>query len=384
MLVDVNKIIVSQNVKSNLLISIWRINVRKLTLFTIAVLMLVMATMSVSAQETILDTAIGNEGLSTLVEAVNAADESLAQLLDGPGPYTVFAPSNLAFENFDGYLQENFNMTLDDVLADQELLTNLLSYHIVAGNVLSTQLTDGQIVPTIYPGTGIGVVINADGSVSLNNGVADVIGADIVASNGVVHVIDNVLFNGGIRDALEARAEVVAFEALVAELGNSITGVVAQSPDHGMLYALLQEAGLDDVLTTGFPFTLFAPTDTALTNLLDSLGLTLDAVTAQPEILDTILRYHIVSAEVDNNALYDADGGELNTILNEQLVGDGEPLYVDVVLRTPGGVTLNGEVNVTSGAIEADNGYVFVVDTVIVPNEIRSLLGLPLIEAPAD
>lgn len=358
---------------------------RKVTLFTLIVLMLLMATVSVSAQDgTVLDTAIANDDLSTFVEAVNAADPSLAQLLDGGVPYTVFAPSNLAFENFDNYLQDNFGMSLADVLADQTLLTNLLSYHVVAGNIFSTQLTDGQIVPTLYPATGIGVVVNTDGSISLNNGVADVTSADNAASNGVVHVIDNVIFNNIIRDELQVLSEQVALDALVAELGNSITGVVALSPDHTMLFSLLQASGLDAVLTDGFPFTLFAPTDTALTNLLDSLGLTIDAVLAQPEILDTILRYHIVSAEIDDAALFDADGGSLNTILNEQLIGDGEPLYVDVVLRTAGGVTLNGEVNVTTSAIEADNGYVYSVDAVIVPNEIRALLGLPLIEMPAD
>lgn len=356
---------------------------RKLALLLITVLMLLLAMTAVSAQGTVVGTAASNANLTTFVEALNAADASLVNVLSGPGPYTVFAPSNVAFDNFESYLQENFNMGVADVMADQELLTNLLSYHVVAGNVFSSQLTDGQVIPTLYPATGIGVIINADGSVSLNNGVATVTSADNAAGNGVVHVISNVLFNGTLRDALQARSEVVAQEALVARLGNSIAGVIAQSPDHGMFFSVLEASGLDVVLTNGFPFTVFAPTDAAFTHLLDALGLTIDAVLAQPEILDTILRYHIVSAEIDDAALFDADGGAIPTILNEQLVGDGEPIYVDVVLRTTGGVTINGDVNVTSAAMEADNGYVYSVDAIIVPNEIRSLLGLPLYEPPA-
>ncbi len=358
---------------------------RKVALLILAILMLLMATASVSAQDgTIIEIAASTDDLSTLVAAIAAADESITNILSGPTPYTVFAPSNTAFSNFDSYLQENYNITLDDVLADQELLTNLLSYHVVAGNVFTSQLTDGQIIPTLYPATGIGVVINDDGSVSLNNGVADVVTANIEASNGVVHIISNVIFNGVIGDALQVLSEQVAFEALVAELGDSAAGVIATSPDHTILWQVAQLTGLDALLTDGFPFTVFAPTDTAFLNLLESLGLTIDDAVAQPEILATILRYHIGSGEFGDDALFDLDGGQIPTILNEALVGDGEPIYVDVVLRTPGGVTLNGDVNVTTSAIEVRNGYVYVVDAVLVPNEIRQLLGLPLIEEPAD
>ena len=301
--------------------------------------------------------------------------------MSGPGPYTVFAPNNDAFSRLDIYLQDNFGVAVADVLADQELLTDLLSYHVVNGNVFSSQLTDGQIVPTIYPGTGIGVIV-ADGTVSLNNGVADVVTADVAASNGVVHVIDNVLFNGTIADDITALAERLEQEALVAELGNSIAGVIAQSPDHTILFQIAQLTGLDALLTDGFPFTVFAPTDAAFTELVESLGFSIDDALGQPDLLATILRYHIGSGEFGDDALFALDGGEIPTILNEALVGDGDPIYVDVILNVAGGVQLNGEVNTTTGAIEANNGFVYVVDSVLVPNEVRELLGLPLIEVP--
>lgn len=131
--------------------------------------------------ETIVDLAVGNEDLSTLVTAVE--EVGLVETLSGEGPYTVFAPTNEAFEA----LPEG---TLDDLLADPEgALTDVLTYHVVEGEVLSSDLTTGPVATV--NGAELDVVVEDDGTVTVNG--IEVVMADIEASNGVVHVIGGVL-----------------------------------------------------------------------------------------------------------------------------------------------------------------------------------------------
>lgn len=148
--------------------------------------------------QTIVEIAAGNPDFSTLVAAVTAADPAIAEALSGAGPLTVFAPTNEAFAN----LLTSLDMSAEDLLANQELLTQVLLYHVVAGNVLAADVIgfDGQFVPTLLEGESIGVAV-VDGGVVLN-GVVNVTATDIIASNGVVHVIDNVLLPQVVLDAL--------------------------------------------------------------------------------------------------------------------------------------------------------------------------------------
>lgn len=129
----------------------------------------------------IVDTAAGNEDLSTLVAALSAA--GLAEELKKEGPYTVFAPTNEAF----AALPEG---TLDALLADPAGdLTQILLYHVVPGAVTSADVTDG-LEATTAQGSPVTFSM-ADGNVMVND--ANVVGADIEATNGVIHVIDKVL-----------------------------------------------------------------------------------------------------------------------------------------------------------------------------------------------
>jgi uncharacterized surface protein with fasciclin (FAS1) repeats len=132
------------------------------------------------AAGTIVDIAAGDPDFSTLVTAVQAA--GLAETLSGPGPYTVFAPTNAAFNALPAG-------TLDTLLADpQGALTPVLTYHVVEGAVMSSDLASGQ-VPTVN-GAPVDVVVNG-GAVTVNG--ANVVTADIEASNGVMHVVDAAL-----------------------------------------------------------------------------------------------------------------------------------------------------------------------------------------------
>jgi uncharacterized surface protein with fasciclin (FAS1) repeats len=139
------------------------------------------------SNQDIVELASGNEDLSTLVTAVKAA--GLVETLQGDGPFTVFAPTNAAFAALPAG-------TLDTLLqpANKDQLTGILTYHVVAGDITSDQLKDGQVVETV---NGQKLTVNVrDGKVTITDakgGTATVVTADVDASNGVVHVIDAVL-----------------------------------------------------------------------------------------------------------------------------------------------------------------------------------------------
>lgn len=187
---------------------------RKFSILAVVLMLLILSAVPVFAQGTVVDVAVATPDLSTLVAAVQAADPSVAAALSGAGPITVFAPSNTAFANLDTFLTENYNLGLADVLANRELLTQILTYHVVPGTYFSSQLAElnDQIIPSALPGTGIGITVS-DGTITLNS-VADVILADVGASNGVVHVIDQVILPGVIIAELEEAA--AAAEAAAA------------------------------------------------------------------------------------------------------------------------------------------------------------------------
>lgn len=129
---------------------------------------------------TIVDVASATDGFSTLVAAVTAAD--LAETLSGEGPFTVFAPTDEAF----AALPEG---VLDALLLpeNKDVLAKILTYHVVAGQVLAADVTDGD-VPTVEGQT---IALSTADGVTVNG--AKVIQADVMADNGVIHVIDAVI-----------------------------------------------------------------------------------------------------------------------------------------------------------------------------------------------
>jgi uncharacterized surface protein with fasciclin (FAS1) repeats len=136
----------------------------------------------VEAPKTVVDIAVGSADHSTLVAAVTAA--GLVETLSGTGPFTIFAPTNAAFAALPAGTVEGL---LKPESKDQ--LTSVLTYHVVAGNVLAADLQDGQKVTTLN-GQELTVAIK-DGVVTING--AKVTAADLAGSNGVIHVIDAVL-----------------------------------------------------------------------------------------------------------------------------------------------------------------------------------------------
>jgi uncharacterized surface protein with fasciclin (FAS1) repeats len=127
----------------------------------------------------IVDIAVGAGTFETLVAAVTAA--GLVDTLKGPGPFTVFAPTDEAF----AALPEG---TVEALLNDIPALTAILTYHVVPGRVMSTDLSDGMMAETV---NGQSVTIGTMNGVTVDG--ANVITADIEATNGVIHVIDAVI-----------------------------------------------------------------------------------------------------------------------------------------------------------------------------------------------
>jgi uncharacterized surface protein with fasciclin (FAS1) repeats len=136
----------------------------------------------VEVPNTVVDIAVGSPDHTTLVAAVTAA--GLVETLSGTGPFTIFAPTNAAFAALPAG-------TVEDLLKpeNKDKLTSILTYHVVAGNVMSAQLSDGQKVVTLN-GQELTVAIK-DGVVTING--AKVVAADLAGSNGVIHVVDGVI-----------------------------------------------------------------------------------------------------------------------------------------------------------------------------------------------
>ncbi len=134
-----------------------------------------------AADMDIVDTAVGAGNFTTLVAAVTAA--GLVDTLKGEGPFTVFAPTDAAFAALPAG-------TVEDLLKpeNKDKLVALLTYHVVAGKVMSTDLTEGMKAATV---NGAEVTITLDGGAKVNGAVISA--ADIVATNGVIHVIDAVI-----------------------------------------------------------------------------------------------------------------------------------------------------------------------------------------------
>ena len=311
-------------------------------------------------QLNIVETAIGEEALSSLVAALSKADEKegtdLIPTLSGDGPFTVFAPTNEAFtallESLDGF------DSLEDFDTDEEkdLLATILTYHVVAGTAAkSTDLSNGQKIATVQ---GEEVTINLEGGVFIQDATdtdATVVIADVMASNGVVHVISKVLLPQAIIDALNGEEE--------EDLG-TLVDVVVNTESLSILEAAVLKADLAGTLSSEGPFTVFAPTDDAFVALLDVLGddyNSLDDFDTEDEmmLLKDILLYHVLAAEVK---AADLSEGSVATALAENsidVIASGDTFVI--------GDASNTDANITGTDIMASNGIAHTIDKVLLP-----------------
>ena len=257
----------------------------------------------------------------TLVDALVQAD--LVSTLQGDGPFTVFAPTDQAFAD------AGINLSTFDTDEEIAVLTDILLYHVyTAGAVYAADVTDGLTV-AMANGDDASFTVT-DGTVMI--GDATVTTADVMASNGVIHVIDKVLM---------PPADLVDIAAVAMSTGM-----------HDSLVAALVKADLVSTVQGDGPFTVFAPTDQAFTNA----GIDLDSFTTDEEIaaLTNILLYHVYSGAV--NAANVTDG------LAVQMVnGDYAQFTV-----TEGTVMIE-DATVTAADVMASNGVIHVIDKVLMP-----------------
>jgi len=273
--------------------------------------------------KSIVDIALEDGRFTTLVTAVQAA--GLAETLSGEGSYTVFAPTDDAF----AALPEG---TVEGLLADIPALTNVLLYHVLEGAVMAADVVELSSAETLQ---GQSVDISTEGGKVMIDG-AEVLITDIEASNGVIHVIDSVILPET-RDIVDIAVEDGRFTTLVAAV---------------------EAAGLVDALKGEGPYTVFAPTDDAFAALPEG---TVEALLADIPAL-TILLYHVIEGKV-----MAADVVELNNAMTLQ----GQ--YVDIAVEDGNVMVDNAQVIITD--IEASNGVIHVIDTVILP-ETRDIVDI--------
>jgi uncharacterized surface protein with fasciclin (FAS1) repeats len=306
---------------------------------------------------TIVDVAVAAGNFDTLVAAVEAA--GLAETLSGEGPFTVFAPTDDAFAALPDGLVDALLLP-----ENQETLTKILTYHVVSGTVMSSDVTDGDVATV----EGQSVTLSTENGVMVNE--ANVIAADVMASNGVIHAIDAVLLPPDVDPSALLADEAMEDESMSDEEmsdeaaeGDTIVDVAVAADDFTTLVAAVEAAGLAETLSGEGPFTVFAPTDEAFAALPDGL---LDALLLpeNEEALVEILTYHVVGAEVPSSAV---EPGDVETLQGEDIT---------LAVADDGTVTVN-EATVIAVDVEASNGVIHVIDAVIVPPSIdpAALLG---------
>ena len=281
---------------------------------------------------TIIDVTTEN-GFTILGQALTRVD--LVDVLEGEGPFTVFAPTDSAFQA----LLTELNLTSLDEVSDDDLKQILLN-HVVSGKVMSTDLTAGY-VNTLSDGpeeTKLSLLVDLTDGVMLNNR-SKVTQADVAADNGVIHVIDRVITRPSVVDA------------------------ALDNPNFSILVAALTR----DDLTTDFvatlsaegPYTVFAPTNKAFEDLLAGNDDWDELADIPVAVLEAVLKYHVVagtnvqSTEITDGMMPETFEGSTVTINNTN----------GVVLTDQNG----GTATVQIADVQTSNGVIHAISAVILP-----------------
>ncbi|MCF7975391.1 MAG: fasciclin domain-containing protein [Phycisphaerae bacterium] len=265
----------------------------------------------------------------TLVAALQAAD--LAGVLQGAGPFTVFAPTDAAFAALP-------KGTVASLLLPENKakLQAILKYHVVAGKVMSADVIKYTDAKTLQ-GNKVALTL------LVNN--ARVVKADIKATNGVIHVIDQVILPGSSKP-IQGHASTTA----PAVTNKNIVQTAVDAGQFKTLVTAIQSAGLVDALSGNGPFTVFAPTDAAFAKLpagtVESLILPENKAKLQ-----AILKYHVLAAKLNSNDIIAAH--TVKTL-------NGQSLYPSLMVD-------NAAIQIKN--IYCSNGVIHVIDNVILPKE---------------
>jgi transforming growth factor-beta-induced protein len=275
------------------------------------------------AAKSIYEIAKADTTFTILVAAIDKA--GLKETLTNAGTYTVFAPNNAAFR------KEGLSVELINSITDPEFileLKNALLYHVLGAKVKSTEVPNAY-VSTLFVVNGNGVSLRtANNPVKLNN-EANVVAADIEASNGIIHVID------------------------VPLSPQTVVDIALNNPAFTSLVGALTKAELVSTLEEAPALTVFAPTNEAF----NAINFKLEDFTK--EQLTPILTSHVLGTQVRSSQI---KNGDKVTTLNAN---------TELTFNTTSGVKFNGgnvtDVTVTTADIQATNGVVHVINKVVLP-----------------
>lgn len=279
--------------------------------------------------------------LSSLVAALGFASNNndLVKLLSKRGTFTVFAPTNDAFDALAVELL-GAGKTAKDLLvpANKALVRAVLQYHVLDAVVLKAAIPLGKPIDPVLAGHDIFKIDAVGGKVIITDGrnrESEITATDIKAKNGVVHLINKVILPAN---------------------KNIVETAVALAPEFSILVKAVVAAGLADTLSGPGPFTVFAPTDAAFASLLAELKTTPEALLANKPLLTKVLTYHVVPGLV-----LKADvpvGVAVKTV-------NGDTLTVDA------GFKITDQAGRKSAIVDTDvltkNGVIHVIDKVILP-----------------
>jgi uncharacterized surface protein with fasciclin (FAS1) repeats len=313
------------------LFNIFNLKLNKMKKVTIYVLSLFGAGIILSsvnhAQTNVFDDVIAPSPNHTYLEAALIQEGLVGALQNPNATLTVFAPDDQAFTNLATALGTN----VAGLLALPNL-NDILLYHVLGTTVPSAAVTNGTIVQPLSPTNTLKITATGAGSVFINQ--AQVTTPDLLASNGVVHVLNKVLLP----------AETVADVAIDNGFSTLVTAVVTAE----LLPALT------DPLSN---LTVFAPTNDAFQDIADELGVPVAALLGLPELSD-ILLYHVLGTEVASASV--TNGAVVQPLNNSNTL--------KMTVTGTGDVFVN-QAEVTTVDITADNGVVHVIDAVVLPIE---------------
>ncbi|WP_425657269.1 fasciclin domain-containing protein [Tenacibaculum ascidiaceicola] len=282
----------------------------------------------------IVDVAVADSNLSVLVAALQRAD--LVSALQADGPYTVFAPTDAAFQ---ALLDSNDSWnSLDDIPV--ETLKSVLLFHVISGEVKAADLSN-TYVNTLSTGPNdemLSLQIEVDGAVEFN-GDSKPIATDVMASNGVIHTIDKVMLPANV---VTLALNNSGFTSLVAALTDS-----RHTTD---FVSLLKEDG---------PYTIFAPTNDAFQALLDSNDSWSSLADIPIATLEAVLKYHVFAGgNVQSDELSDDQ---------EITMFDGNIVTVDLSSGAKLDTSSGQSVVISLTDVQGTNGVIHVVDSVLLP-----------------
>lgn len=282
---------------------------------------------TVEAPKTIVDVAVADAQFSTLTAALTKAE--LVTALKGTGPFTVFAPNNTAFGKA--------GITSLDGLT-KEALTPILTSHVLSGKVLAADVKSGT-GSTLNTANNIYFSVNSSGV--FINGNIKVVSTNISASNGVIHVIDNVI--------IPPSKSLVQIASTTADFTELTSLVLAADPSVAK--------ALTDASATGL--TVFAPTNAAFNELYKTTPKATLLAPANKKLLTDVLLYHVVGGRVFSTDLPNVTG-EVATVNTAKIKFDLTN-GAKVVGKTSGNSTI------TAANILATNGVIHVIDKVLLP-----------------